>query len=192
MYSRSSVIPTSSYSGYPRVNSEFYSNPGRSYANGTSYASLQDDREMLSAHAVPATVPVPQYAGNTSGMRPADPWSDFQSMNQQQSEQMDLQSLMPQNWQSSASKTLQNPRDDWTRFTVTPEGFSRYVSASGASRIMAIGKNSLGRVVGTPNLLRNEPPTAFTLGPDAVIFNDSSARLSMANNQYRPFIGCGN
>jgi hypothetical protein len=188
MCNRSTFVPTS-YAQFPNVNTEFYSNAGRSYADGASYASLRDNRETLNAFAVPATVPTPQF---NPGRAPApDAWSDYQSINAQQQHQMDLKSLMPQNWQSAATQSLENPRNDWTRYTVTPEGYARYVSASGASRVMAIERSSLGRVVGLDNLLRSEPSTPITLGPDAVIFNDSSFRAALADPRYRNFYGCG-
>jgi hypothetical protein len=125
----------------------------------------------------------------------SDPYANLTTQNVQQSLQLNLNSLMPANWNSvSAQQAMSSaPQDDWSRYTVTRDGVQRYISASGASRFRQIDRSSAGRQFGQPNLLRSTPPCSMTLGPDAVVFNDSSARLALVGGQnMRSWVGCGN
>jgi hypothetical protein len=74
---------------------------------------------------------------------------------------------------------------------VTPDAYAKYVQGAGACRVNIIGRSSLERRIGLSNLLRSEVMPALTLGPDSVIFNDSSDRWALVNSQYRDFYGCG-
>jgi hypothetical protein len=100
---------------------------------------------------------------------------------------------MPQNWASTATQVVEGP-DDWDRYTVTKDDYMRYSSAAGFARLGAIDHSSSGRLYGNVsgmNFMRTQPQPALTLGADAVIFNDSSARQALATSEYRNFYGCG-
>jgi len=191
----SCTIPTSAagtarnYANYPEHETTFYQDNGRSYAAATSYAAISRGLDMNASTANPATVPVSQYKAPISCGNP-DPWRDQEDS--RECNQLNLQSLMPQNWQSTGECVLEgNGADNWARYSVTPDAYARYVASAGACRVMAIERPSLARRTGLPNMLRSEAMPALTLGPDSVIFNDSSDRWALANPQYRNFFGCG-
>lgn len=110
----------------------------------------------------------------------------------QQSQQLNLTSLMPANWNNTAIPATTSsscPQDDWSRYTVSRDGVQRYISASGANRFSVIERNSGGRRFGQPNLLRSQPPAALTMG-SSPWFNTSSDREVIVNPSMRDWVGC--
>lgn len=136
----------------------------------------------------------PQYQASFYTAPSQDPYDNLTTQNVQQSLQLNLNSLMPASWNdtSALQSVSSDPLDDWSRYTVTRDGVQRYISASGASRTQQIDRSSAGRRFGIPNLLRSQPPTALSMGPDTVVFNDSSDRQALVSPGMRPWIGCGN
>ena len=136
----------------------------------------------------------PQYQKSFYTPPSTDPYDNLTTQNVQQSLQLNLNALMPANWNSvtAAQAMSSDPKDDWSRYTVTRDGVQRYISASGASRFRQIDRSSIGRVVGQPNLLRSQPPTALSTNAADVIFNDSGFRQALVDPKMRSWIGCGN
>jgi hypothetical protein len=202
------AIPTTrSYSNYPSHEGAFYENPGQSYASAMSYSALQQGRTADACTSVPGTKPVPQFKAPVS-CKNGDPWRDQQD--DRECNQLNLQSLMPSNWQppkpqnlqpqtwESAGQSVLAPNGEegcdesnWARYSVTPEAYAKYVAAQGAYRVNIIGRSSIQRRVGMSNMLRSEVMPALTLSPDAVVFNDSPDRAALVNPQLRNFYGCG-
>jgi len=184
-------IPTSgsrSYANYAATDAGFYRGDANSYG-AASYASIQRSLDMDAATANPATVPVSQYKAPVSCGDP-DPWRD--QGDTRECNQLNLQSLMPMNWKTSGECVLAgNDLDNWSRYSVSPDAYAKYVASAGACRVMAIERPSIARRIGLPNMLRSEVMPAMTLGSDAVIFNDSSDRWALAHPEYRDFYGCG-
>jgi len=127
---------------------------------------------------------------------PNDPYANYMDHSTQQSLQLNLNSLMPASWNNvSATQAATGSKDDWSRYSVSREGVERYISAQGINRYQQLSRSSQGRLTGTPNLLRSQPPAALSLGsgPDScnVIFNDSSLRQALVTPAMKPWIGCG-
>ena len=185
-------IPTSagprSYANYSATDPGFYQGASNSYG-AASYASIQRSLDMNANTANPATVPTSQYKAPVSCGDP-DPWRDQGDM--RECSQLNLQSLMPLNWKTSGECVLAgNDLDNWSRYSVSPDAYAKYVASAGACRVMAIERPSIARRIGLPNMLRSEVMPAMTLGPDSVIFNDSSDRWALAHPEFRDFYGCG-
>lgn len=135
----------------------------------------------------------PQYQNSFYQAPSADPYNNLTNNTIQQSLQLNLSNLMPANWNavSAAQSLSSDPKDDWSRYTVSRDGVQRYISASGASRFRMIDRSSAGRRFGAPNLLRSQPPAALTVG-SSPWFNDSSDRQALVSPQMKAWIGCGN
>ena len=135
----------------------------------------------------------PQYQNSFYQPSSVDPYNNLTNTTVQQSLQLNLNTLMPANWNSAsaAQSTSSDPKDDWSRYTVSRDGVQRYISASGASRFRMIDRSSAGRRFGEPNLLRSQPPAALSIG-SSPWFNDSSDRQALVNPEMRSWIGCGN
>jgi hypothetical protein len=171
-------IPTSP-TNFGALDHGFYNSSP--YPSDVSYASFADKRL-----AQPAAPPVKQFRAPVTATK--DVWRDNSCDNQ-----LDLQSLMPASWRTVAPAVLEG-KDDWSKYTVSKEGFHRYVSGAGASKIFEIERSAYGRkngVVTGIGMLRSQPLPCITLGEDAVIFNDSSDRKALASSRYFNSIGCG-
>jgi hypothetical protein len=180
---------TGNISTYPDYDPQFYKG---TTAGARSYASYLDQRALQATHAAPALPPVKQFQAPTTCNR-ADPWSDN---NPSQCDKLNLNRLMPQSWQSNAAKVLddQDDPDSWSRYTVTKDDYLRYTSAAGMARAMEIDQSAQGRITGNQMgiyAFASIPQPALTLGPDSVIFNDSSARQALVMPRARNFFGCG-
>ena len=189
MSSCSRSIPlsqTGNISSYPNYDPQFYKGQV-----ARSYASYLDQRDLQASNPMPALPSVRQFQAPTTCQR-EDPWSE----NPSQCDKLNLNRLMPQNWQSNAATVLNNQEDpdSWSRYTVTKDDYLRYTSAAGMARLGAIEHSAQGRITGNVsgiNAFRSVPQAALTLGADAVIFNDSSARQALVMPRSRNFFGCG-
>jgi hypothetical protein len=173
------AIPTS-HSQYPPLDPGFYNSSASPC--GTSYASFTDKRM-----AQPAAQPVRPFRAPVTATQ--DVWRDQTCADNQ----LDLQALMPASWRDVAPRVLEG-KDDWSKYTVSKEGFHKYISGSGASKIFEIERSAYGKKYGVTSgiaMLRSQPLPCLTLGEDAVIFNDSSDRKALASSRYFNSIGCG-
>ena len=131
------------------------------------------------------------YQNNSS----ADLFNNLSNQNLQQQYQLNANTLMPASWNSvSAAQSMNSApvKTDWTRYTITSDATQRYIMGSGISRFGAIDRPSNGRLFGTPNLLRSQPPPALTVNATGGFFNGSELRDGIVDASTRPWIGCGN
>jgi hypothetical protein len=178
---------TRNFASYPNIDPQFYNNSAP-----RTYASYLDQRDLQATHGVPALPPVKQFQPPTS-CQGEDPWQDSSA---RQCDKLNLNKLMPQSWQSNAATVLnsQDSPDDWSRYTVTKDDYLRYNSAAGIARLGAIEHSSQGRITGNVAgiyAFASVPQPALTIGPNAVVFNDASARQALVDPQHRNVYGCG-
>lgn len=124
-----------------------------------------------------------------------DMWNNSTSENLSQEMQLNLNSMMPASWNSKAAlQGCNGPNSDWNRYTVTRDGALRYISSVGTAKYNYVTRSPAGRLFGTPNLLRSQPPTALSYAGEGggPWFNDSSARQALVTPSMRSSIGCGN
>uniref|UniRef100_A0A6C0BNC0 Uncharacterized protein n=1 Tax=viral metagenome TaxID=1070528 RepID=A0A6C0BNC0_9ZZZZ len=125
---------------------------------------------------------------------PCDPYNNLTNQSVQQSMQLNLNSLMPQSWNNQAvaqaASSCPGNKNDWARYSVTPEGAARYVMSSGGMNYGIISRSSNARLVGMPNLLRSTPNTALQMGQQPW-FNRSSLSEPLVTPGMQPWIGCG-
>ncbi len=133
----------------------------------------------------------PQYQQSFYQPTPMDSYNNLTNQNRAQSQQLNLASMMPQDWGSSASSAIDSKSmDDYSKYSPTKEGINRYVSGSGSIRFQSISRSASGRKYGYSSLLRSQPPTALSSG-DGVYFNSSSDLEALRNPEMKSWIGCG-
>jgi hypothetical protein len=163
--------------------------------NTTQHQLLQKKiMSGCSAYGMPESYAnYPTFNSNFYSAPSNDSYNNMTNSNVQQQLQLNLNSLMPANWQNSAVRSMSSdPKDDWSSYTVNPDAVQRYISASGASRFRQIDRSSAGRRFGQPNLLRSKPRTALSMEPTVgPWFNTSSDYQALVTPSMRPFIGCG-
>lgn len=88
------------------------------------------------------------------------------------------------NWDSYTGmmSATSSPDADFYRYAPTKDGVERYIQSAGASRVRLQTRSSLGRITGTPNLLRAPAPVPIT--SNDITFNDSSIRQNIATSVY--------
>ena len=104
-----------------------------------------------------------------------DPYNNITMQTPQQQNQLNLFSMMPQSFTSSTTSN-----DPWSRNNITYQGYQRYISGSGANQFAEVDRSSMGRRLGTQNLLRAAVPINVQLPPNGVLFGDSPDRQAIA------------
>lgn len=119
-----------------------------------------------------------------------DPYNDITSSSYRQLFQLQRDSLLPVSW-SASERPAQGQlgcadagASDWYKYAPTRDGFNRYITATGASRIRTMTRNPAGRIVGASNLLRTNAPVP--LSRDEPWFNSSGMRTDLVDS-----LGCG-
>lgn len=127
------------------------------------------------------------YAQPCSEASNTDPYNNLRNYSYQQLWQLDRHSLMPASWSNTQvvaeGQQCGAQGSDWYKYAPTCDGFNRYITATGASRIRQITRNPLGRIVGAPNLLRTAPVVPVTTATPW--FNNSGARSDLVQS-----LGC--
>jgi hypothetical protein len=122
----------------------------------------------------------------------SDLYNNMTSQNKKEAEQLNLMSMMPASWKSSAATAASGERclDDWSRYSVSKEGALKYIQGSGAARFGTLSRSGMtGRKLGITNLLRSQPQPALTIHPEAVVFGDSSYRQAIVNPRVSQYTG---
>lgn len=112
----------------------------------------------------------------------SDPYNDLTNYSYRQLFQLNRNSLMPASWTNeTAHKAMQSdPSSDWYRYSPTENAVNRYITSSGSTRFSMSTRNPMGRIVGTPLLLRTQPPVPLT--SDSIPWNESSAREGLVRS----------
>lgn len=103
---------------------------------------------------------------------------------QQSGYALNVNSLMPAAWRGSAgcgSDSAAVDGSQWTKYAPTKEAFDRYITAQGSARLSLNTRSPLGRIVGVPDLLRQQPP--MPLAADEIVFLDSENRQDLVFRQ---------
>jgi hypothetical protein len=107
--------------------------------------------------------------------------------------QLNIGGLMPASWSPETAfraslegeqETIDSGAADWYRYAPDKDAVNRYITSSGTTRFSMNTRNSNGRIVGMPNLLRTNPPVP--LSTNEITFNNSENRQALIDA-----IGCG-
>lgn len=106
---------------------------------------------------------------------------------------LDLKALMPKGWGENAKSVGDEDDQNWSRYAVTQEGYKQYQSAVAATRIGITDRINTRNVPLRTGIGCFQAPVMpkLSIGPDSVVFNDSSARQELVSNTYRDYYGRG-
>jgi hypothetical protein len=151
-------------------------------AHNQAPACAQQRQYAPQQHAAPAIPPTTQYSYNAWRDQADDP------------NHLNLKSLVPKSWREVGAAVLTGDDLNWSRYAVTQEGYNKYISSMSVARTGISDHSAHGKTVGRTTgiaTLRTEPLPKLTLGPNDVVFNDSSARQALVSDTYKDYYGCG-
>lgn len=143
---------------------------GASAFKGSPFAAEVNEANSAGGAIRPAPEYVPEGANFTPENRLAL-YNDISPV--PQNGQASLSSLMPAQWGTPGNNDASLGNTTFG-FVPTREGWERFVGASGIARNPDMDRTTTGRHLGTPNLLRPQPPQPVT--QTQFPFNDSPFR----------------
>lgn len=163
------------------------------------YPSTQNASSSMfsrNQQAVPPTPPVNQYQAAQSawGHQPTQPTRQLArqaAVPAKECDQLNLKALMPQGWREQGPRVATEDDQNWARYAVTQEGYKQYQSAMGSIRLGTtdrVNSRTMPQRTGI-SCFRSDAMPKLSLGPDSVVFNDSSARQMLVSNTYKDYYG---
>ncbi len=151
------------------------------------------NQQQAAPNSMFAQNPAFQPAQPIPAVRQFNPAQQAQQSPGDDCNQLDLKALMPLGWGQVGAKVAAGDDKDWSRYTVTEEGFHKYVSGTGFARINKSDRSYMSKTSGKSagiGFFRNPVLPKLDIGPDSVVFNDSSERQALVSSEHRNYYGC--